>query len=371
MKRMLMWIYMLNKRLYKRWTYVGILVLIFASLLGFVAVSGEDSGFVHVILTRIPGEDDRSTAMIEQLLQEDSIVRFTPMDSAEQGIEAVKDGSADAVWIFPATFEETDAESEPMVRVVEREQNVFLRLSREKLYGLLYQYSARALFVDYTRDKLSQLDHLTEEELLTYFEDCKINDDLFVYDNPVSSGDTASSNYLTAPLKGLLAILCVLGGMAGVLYSLQDEERKAFSNLPVTKRPMIGMLTVLSSAFHVGVVSLLALWVSGLYSLGLWEILSTVLLVLCTVSFAMVLRALFGSMRSFGAVIPTMITAMTFLCPVFFNLTETRYLAHLFPPTYYIHSTYNKSYFLYMCLYCILGLALAQLIGWLKRGKKA
>lgn len=368
MKKMLMWLYMLNKRLYKRGTYLGILLLIFASILGFVAVSKNDSGFVHIALSRMPGEDPRSTALIEELLKENSIVRFTYMEHPEEGIQAVKAGQVDAVWIFPDTFTEKDDGSVPKVRVVEREQTVFLRLSREKLYGLLFESSARALFVEYSRENLPVLDSLTGEELLAYFENCKIDDQLFLSDNPVnSSAEEASSNYLTAPLRGLLAILCVLGGMAGVLYNLQDEERNVFGNLPVAKRPLIAMATVLVSALNVGIVSLLALWSSGLYSLGVGEILNTLLLVLCTVSFSMVVRELFCSIKSFGAMIPTLLTAMSFLCPIFFNLKSARWISHLFPPTYYIHGSYNRNYLLYMFIYCVLCLTLTQVLRLLKK----
>lgn len=354
MKKILTWLYMLNKRLYKRATYVGILLLIFLSVFVFVSVSRNDSGFVHIVLTQMPGEAPESSPLIEKLLSEESILRFTYMEHPDDGIQAVKAGQADALWIFPSSFRATAENPEPSVRVLEREQTVFLRLAREKLYGLLFESSAKALFVRYSRENLPVLHPLTDEELLAYFENCKIDEDLFLTDNPINtSGETLSGHYLTAPLRGLLAILCALGGLAGVLYNLQDEERKIFSALPVAKRPWITMMSVLVSALNIGIVSLLALWGSGLYAFGMGEIFNMLLLVVCTLSFSMVLKELLGTVRSLGSMIPTLIIAMIFLCPVFFRLKEARWIAYLFPPTYYIYGAYNSKYILYGLVYCL------------------
>ena len=367
MRRIFVWLYMLNKRLYKRVTYIGILLLIFASVCAFAVVSRNDSGFVHIALSRIEGEDNTSTLLIQELLQEDSILRFTYIESPEEGIKAVKTGRVDAVWIFPESFESTE-EATPVVRVVEREQTVFLRLAREKLHGLLFEGSAKALFLRYSRENLPVLDAVSDKELLTYFENCKIDEELFIGDSSIdpTEGDT-SIGYLTAPLRGLLAIVCVLAGMAGVLYYMQDEERKIFSNLPEQKRPFVAMMGIFVSALNVGVISLLALWGSGLYDIGLWEILNALLLSVCTVAFSMVLMELFCSIGIFGAMIPTVITAMSVLCPVFFNLRSAKLLAHMFPPTYYIHSAYDRTYILYMCAYSCLCLLLTHLIRVLKK----
>ena len=71
-------------------------------------MSQKDRGFVHIALTGMPGEDLTSTRLIEKLLEEDSILRFTYMEHPEEGLRAVQNGQVDALWIFPASFAEED-----------------------------------------------------------------------------------------------------------------------------------------------------------------------------------------------------------------------------------------------------------------------
>ena len=371
MRNILVWLYMLNKRLYKRGSFVVILLLIFASILGFVAVSQEDRGFVHIALTGMPGDDLTSTRLIEKLVEEDSILRFTYMEHPEEGLRAVQNGQVDALWIFPASFAEEDGGERPAVRVVEREQTVFSRLSREKLHGLLFASAAKDLFVSYSRENLPVLDGFTEEELLSYFENCNIDDELFLTEHSEdSSGNSPSANYLTFPLRGLLGLLCVLGGLAGSLYHLQDEEKKVFSNLPIGKRSLIAVVAPMLAALHVGIVSLPALWGSGLYPVSLREVLNTLLLVLCSTAFSMVIGEIFSDTRSFGVMIPTLLIAMSILCPVFLDLHGAKWLSYLFPPTYYIHGGYEPKYLLYGVAYSLSCVTVAQIIRLFKKGLK-
>lgn len=369
MKRPFAWLYMMNKRLYKRGTYLALMALIFASVCIFTAVSKKDKGFLHIALTQ---KGDEVCGMVQSLLEEDSMIRFTYIDDPEDGIRAVRNGQADALWIFSEELKDHSYEklNFPTVTVVEREQTVFLRLAREKLHSLLFSYNARAVFLDYSRENLPMLNGLSDEQLLSYFENTKIDDELFVFDNPVSqSVQNGSASYLTAPLRGLLAVLCVLGAMAGALYHLQDEERKLFSNLPLRYRPILSFLCVWVSALNIAVVALLSLWASGLYELTLREILNTVLFSLCTTAFAVLLQEICCKIGVYAAMIPALITAMSFLCPVFFNLRSARAVSLFFPPTYYIYGSYHGKYLLYMCAYTLSCLLLAYFLRLLK-GKK-
>ena len=359
MKRMLRWIYFLNKRLYRRGIFPLLLMVIFLATCGFTALSGEDSGFVHIVLTHTREVEEGSPPadMIRELLTQDSIVRFTYMEDPQDGILAVEHGQADAVWIFSGASAQKNS---PLVRVVEREQTVFLRLTREKLYGILFSSSAEALFVDYAQEHLPMLAHLTQEELLEYFDHAAIDEDFFVIDNPLSG--EAVGGYLTAPLRGLLGLLCVLAVMAGVLYDLREEEGKTFSNLPERKRRAVSALSLFLLGLNMGVASLLALWASGLYPISLWEVLCTLVYTLCTVSFCLLLKEIFPKKSSFGAVIPLQVLVMAIVCPVFFEWKQTRGISLLFPTTYYIHSAYDRSYLLYALAYTACCLCLTILI---------
>ena len=370
MKRMLKWMYMLNKRLYKRGTFLVILILLFAAVCAFTVVSKSESGFIHIALAQEDPNNSLSSAIIEDLLAQDSIVLFTYMETPNAAVDAVKSGGVDGAWIFPEIMEQRGAslniEKGNYVRVIEREQNVFLRLAREKLHAVLFQYSARALFVEYRDKNLPMLQDLSEEELLSYFENSKIDEDVFVIDNPVASESGKESSYLTAPLRGILAVITVLGGMAGALYYIQDEEKKLFSNLPLKKRPLIAMLCITIATLNVALISMLALCVSGLYAFSFAELLGTLLYALSAASFCMLLKQIFFNGKLLGSVIPALLILISCVCPVFFNLKQLRMASFLFPPTYSIHVAVDKNYLWYMCLYSIACLTLSAVIGAIK-----
>ena len=180
MKKALKWFYMLNKRLYKKVSFITILALILVSVVAFVLASKGESGFVHVVLAQGNKNDKISSEIVRELINSESLVRFTLAETSDAAIAAVKNGQADTAWIFPenmGSVSDFTLQKGGTIRVVEREQNVFLRLSREKLSSVVFKYSARAFFLSYADEKLPTLSDFSDEELLTYFENAKIDEE--------------------------------------------------------------------------------------------------------------------------------------------------------------------------------------------------
>lgn len=371
MKKALKWLYMLNKRLYKKATFIIILALLLVSVVVFVDASKADSGFVHVVLAQTNKNDKISSEIVKSLLNEESLALFTVAETPEAAINAVKSGQADTAWIFPenmGSLSDFPLGKSGIIRVVEREQNVFLRLAREKLNAVIFKYSARAFFLSYADAKLPTLSGFSDEELLSYFENAKIDEELFIFENPVNKAETKNaSDYLAAPLRGLLGVITVLGGMAGLLYYMNDEEKRQFSNISKRGQSFIAFASVGTATLNISAVAMLALWASGLYRVTLTEIACTLTFALCTASFLMVLKEVFGNIKVFAAVIPAIITIMCAVCPVFFNLKALRLYSFIFPPTYYINCAGNEMYLVYMLAYSAAALTIAFLIRTLKK----
>ncbi len=375
MPKLLKWFWILNKRLYKKASFIAILVLLFLAVCLFAIASQGDSGFVHVVLAQTDKADTLSSKIINDLLAEDSLILFTVEDTPEQALEAVKMGQADSAWIFPEDMAQqlssfVSQKDGDFIRVVEREQTVFSRLSREKLHAALYNYSAKAFFIDYTRDNIPELNNLSDEELLNYYDECKISKELFVFGNPPSaSSGTAESHYLTAPLRGLLGIITVLSGLAAALHYMQDEKKHTFAWVPQKNRWLVGLACISVSTINTALISMIALCVSGLYAFHVREVICALLFALCCASFCLLLKQVFRKIPILGSTIPVFIAMMTCICPVFFVIDQVRLLSFLFPPTYYIHAAYNNSYMAYMLVYVAVCLALSYLLEKLKRGK--
>lgn len=353
---MLKWFFILNKRLYKKASFVSILVLLLVSVILFSFMAKKESGFVRVVLAQEDNSDETSNEIIKSLLDENSMVLFTKAPSPDEAIEDIKSGVADSAWIFPKDMKKelsefANTQTNSFVRVIEREQNVFLRLTREKLHAILYDYSAKAFFINYTRENLKELNDLSDDQLLEYFDSTIINDDLFVFGNPVSNNNKDSNNYLLAPLKGLLGLIIVLGGMAATLYFMQDEKNGIFSFVAHRKKLFVEAACVTVATLNLSFTSMIILFTSGICKFSITEIISAFTYALCCSAFCMILRRLFCNVKLFASIIPALVIIIACICPVFFTIKQVRPLSFLFPPTYYINVSHSSIYLLYMVFY--------------------
>lgn len=355
---------MLNKRLYKKITFVVILLLIPVSALVFRYVAKQESGFLCIVLTQTNQEDTVSKAVVKDLLEQESIILFTEVADASEAVEMVKMGQADAAWIFADRTEEKIQEfvqektlEEKIVNVVVREETVFLRLANEKLFASLFEYCAKEHYIQFARTNAEQLDALSNEELLEYFNSVELNENFFEYG---SRGDleeekTIESNYLITPLRGLFGILIVLCGMAATMYYMEDERRGTFSLVKENKRNLVAYACLGIAILNVAIVALISLFSMGMaVSIGK-EMVGSILYVICCVLFCYLCKLLFKNIRVYGALIPLMIVLMIAICPVFFDLRKIQWLQLLFPPTYYVNIAYNNIYLVYMIVYISVG----------------
>lgn len=347
------WFLLLSKRLYKKLSFVVLLVLIPVCIVTFRFVAKQDSGFVHVILSQHPGGNE--TQIIESLLNEKGAILFSKADSVEAAEEAVRTGQADEAWIFPAhiladTQDFHHGAKEYVVQVITREDRMALRLSREKISAVLYGTCARIYYLDYLRANFAQLNGLSDRDLLVYFEQQQISEDLFVYGNPADQMQTAE-NYLTSPLRGLLAILMLLCGMAATMYYMQDTAAGTFSFVKQRLRGAVALGSVMTAVVNVSAIVLLSLHLSSLAGNLVTEIAMLLAYALSCSAFCLLLKALFPNIHSYCAMLPLITVIMLGICPVFFDFRKLSVIQRIFPPTYYINGVYDSRNLLYMVGY--------------------
>ncbi len=375
MRQLAKWFLMLNKRLYKKATFVILLALIPVSVLVFSVVAQQDSGFLHIVLACTDATDPVSTAVVQELLAEDSLIRFTEAATPDEAVEAVKLGKADEAWLFPADMEGAIRQfaaddAKGFVTIVAREQTVLLRVSHEKLTAALYKYCAQAYYLDFTRTNVPALDTMSERELIRYFDEASISEELFVFGDAEASADTENAvdeNYLTSPLRGLLGVLVVLCGMAATMYYRQDEHTGLFSWVPESRKGYVAFCCLMIAVLNVALAAWLSLFVAGLAGSLLQEWLILLLYTICCSVFCLVLGQLIHSIKLYGALIPLVTVIMIAVCPVFFDIRDFLGVQLLFPPTYYVNALYDSRFVLYMVAYAVAGLLLCWLLGWLRK----
>ena len=357
LKKGTLWLWLLTKRLYKKPTFLAILVLIPLLVLGYGAVARQESGMLTVALY---GDSDSLTQTVfAEMEQSGQLVKYVRCETPEKAELLVRTGKADAAWIFPEdletaldTFTKSPVAKNAFVRVVQREENVMLALCREKLSGALYPYIAEKYYILFLREEFPQMENLTDAELMAYYKDFEVSGDLFAFEN-VAEEKVQQVHYLMSPLRGLLAVVIALGGLATAMYNIRDEENGTFNWLPMRKRIWPELAGQVVAGVNLGLAALLALMATGMaQSLGK-ELVVLLLYSLCSGLFCMLLRRLLGSIRLLGTATPLLIVAMLLLCPVFFDLGAMRRWQQIFPPTYYINGVYDLQYMVRMLFYGI------------------
>lgn len=362
MKRTLKWFLLLNKRLYKKLSFILILLLIPALVFTYSNIAKEDSGVLTIALAQ-EGDDAMASGVIRDLTEQKSIIRFIECESPDAAQELVRKEKADAAWIFPEEMESKVYEfaaggkfKKAFIQVIEGESNVPVAMAREKLSGAMYANCSRALYLSYVRNNVPELSDKTDEELLVHYDAISVNGDFFQFalmESSQAAQEAQDTNYLLTPVRGLLAVVTVLSGLATAMYYMHDDKAGTFSWIPERRKGWVEFGCQMICVLNVTVVIFIALCLSGLaVSVGR-EVLILLLYAICTSLFCMTVRRICGGLAVLGTALPLLIVVMLVVCPVFFDLGMLRQVQYLFPPTYYINAQYSNHFLMLMGIYSI------------------
>lgn len=362
MKRILKWFLLLNKRLYKKLSFILILLLIPVLVFSYSNIAEESSGVITIALAQV-GDDAMASGVIQKLIEENSLVRFLKSETPQAAKELVEEGDADAAWIFPDDMEEkvyrfvaSQSRKNAFIQVVERNSSVPVILAREKLSGAMYENCSKAMYLSYIRNNVPELKDKTEAELLAHYDAISVDGDFFRFsfmESSQSAQEAQDANYLLTPVRGLLAVVMVLSGLAMAMYYMRDDRAGTFSWIPERKQAAVEFGCQMICVLNVSAVVLIALTFGGLaVSLGR-EVLILLLYAVCTALFSMTVRRLCGKLTVLGTVLPLLIVVMLVVCPVFFDLGMLRSLQYIFPPTYYINAQYSDRFLVLMGIYAV------------------
>lgn len=359
----------LCKRLLHKKSFVIILLLI-PVIIGATwgIVSTGDGGVITVTLAMQDGEDATAKEIVTELAAEKGLIRFIACDSPEEAVENVRDGSADVAWIFPKNlkariekFARNTSSFNSFVTVVQREDNVLLRLSQEKLNSALYPHISRVLFADRMNAEFPELDedainniyNLVDAEGEELFEFLYMNGD-----ESLTVREEKDNGFLLSPLRGILAIMIVIGGIAVSMFYMQDEQRGVFDRLPRGANFSFACIYHAAAVAMMGVVVLITLFAIQMTTIIWLEILALVAYCVATVGFCMGLRLIVRDIRLFGSIATVLVVIMAVLCPVFLKAPDLPFIQYLLPTYHYLNVFSNTNFLLYMLIYDVVSLAL-------------
>lgn len=357
MKKIFMWFLLLNKRLYKKITYIAILLLIPVFVAIFSISAKEPSGIVTIALANENPNNVVTKEIIQELKRDTKVISFQEL-SPEMAKANVSAGKVDAAWIFPAdmtrrvmAYINHENNCTGFITVIEREQTIPLMLSREKLSSAVHTQVVKQTFLKHVREVAPEAANASDQELLDFLYNADVSGELFEFRDIDGNERNENVNYLTAPIRGILAVLVAVCAMVTAMYYQNDLDHGIFALLPERKRVFAEFGYQMISAINIMVFVVAALLIAGLGA-ALWkEIVIFLLVTIGSSLFGMLMRMIFGGRRGMAVMIPVMTIVMMVVCPVFFDFDSVRLLQYVLPPTYFINCAFNKLYFLYLAIY--------------------
>jgi ABC-2 type transport system permease protein len=234
--------------------------------------------------------------------------------------------------------------------VTEREDTVFLRLAREQLAAALYPEASYTLFRTYLIEKLDAPADAPEAFFREYYNTSIAEDSIIVFSR-LDGGDAAGADFLVAPVRGLLALLLMLTGLASAMYYNAEERRETFLRLPAVQRRALPLLYHLTALLPMALAALIALAFAGLLGPALREVGVMALYCLAAAVFSELVRKLCRSQALLAALLPVLMALMLALCPIFIDLKILGPVRHLLPPYYYLHAVHGGVYVAYLALF--------------------
>ncbi len=367
---------LLQKRFFKRRLYLALLlaapILVFAMRLA----AKETPGILHIAVYQTGEDPEGSGALAKTLTALTGVVRYEEVPSEEAGQEMVRQKEADCLLILPPNLEEAidgflRGKNGP-IGLFTRSDTVITRLIREQVYGYLQPILVERTALRFL-GKQKDLSDITPEELKVEYRaiSSKWNfPNIFrisYIDN--TDYDPDAANYLTSPLRGLLAIYLLLFAIASALFYLADVQDGIFAWTPYKRRPLFPLTYILGGTIPGAATVLLGLALSGSFT-SIWrELLLVVIYTVSCATFAAILLSLFPSIRVLGASIPILLMISLVIAPIFVDLRSLSAVQHLHPTFYYLAALHSETILTHGLIYLAVTLALSAGLLILRRRK--
>ena len=357
--------FILNKRLLKKPAFLSILLLIPILVCALaIASDGGENGVLTVSLAAFDYSDPLASEIIDDLQNERGLVRFIKTENPAQAQALVESGKADAAWIFPDQMKKKIDEfvsfpnpRNAFVAVIQREDNILLKISHEKLNAVLYPYLSLALTENYVYVNIISQQELDESTLKEFYDAVSAEgDDLFklTYSSDQGSVNGESANYLLSPVRGLMAVAILLCGFAAAMFYMRDEEMGTFDRMPIKRRFFFSLGYHSVAVTDIALIALVTLLITGLSVGFLRELFAMIVYILITVGFCIGLRLLCRDIRILGALAPVITVVSTVLCPIFFISPDLPIIQYLLPTYYYVNAIYKPEFLGFALIYAVI-----------------
>ena len=347
--------WLIQKRVALKPIFIAVLLLI-VLLSAVYPLLSNGGGSVITVAIYADERDEAVKPVVEDLVGHRGMIVCYTVDSAEAAREAVVNGTADAGWVFLPDLNDRigrflsgdDPDDRAIVMCYEKENNVYLNLSRERLFTAMFESVSRAVFVE-EMFRVSGAEP-TEENIRRYFSESIRKDELIEFRDG-SNNLLQKQDYMISPLKGLLAILIFAGGMAAAIMCAKDEHSGIY--LAVGRGRALGfkLLEIFIPTLDLGLAVYAALALLGLIAEPGRDALLLFAYVLASAALCFLLAEILRTPVRLSIALLLIILLSIAAAPIFISIGQLRALSYCLPCYHYLVGEYNDDGILYLFLY--------------------
>lgn len=395
MKKMLVWSLLLSKRLFKRPSFILILLLLPVVLIAYRYILTEDSDTLRVALY-CEESDEFSGEIIDALTESDSFATYYRVSSEEEAVNDVAASRAECAYIFSEDLEKAVLEKDydDTITVFSSDNTQYKALINEEVFCAVYHGFSDdvmvSILLDYEKEQAKEdpdYEPLGEEairELLAERRSARETDMFTFYyidgkdtehSELTTEENTEEMNYLTRPIRGTVALFVLLSGLAGLVFWFQDNSEGRFNAFAYYKRPLLSLGSLFLPVMLAGVMGLVCIFLSGIGKNPFFEIAMMLLYMLLTTGFCNLLRLFLPSVNTACATIPILVLTSYICAPVILDISPhlpaIRYVRVLLTVNYYLQTFISSSMIPQFVLASLLLLPVTVLLDYMGRfGRK-
>ncbi|MCQ2521466.1 MAG: ABC transporter permease [Lachnospiraceae bacterium] len=319
------------------------LVLLLMPLFTFLLSLGSSKGSDTIPIGYYIHDDGESGEIIQEALQNaDGLFSFICYDDVSFMQDDVINGKLECAYEFPGDYYEKIMahERKQLITRYTSASSTMSQVTDETVFSLLFNHAERLAIIDYltTQSDIATYNDVlyTRDDIEAAYERYSLTETAFSihYEKEPDSAPLRASDILFSPLKGILAHLVLLAGLAGGLAFYKDPNHYGYRQMKI--RLFSVCIPTLSSAC----MAFLCLVISGKEKRLLFAGLGLLVYTIMVILFTLLLTAIIKNSLLYTAVLPLYLLFSLLLTPVFFDLTlwlpVLRYASYLFIPGYYL-----------------------------------
>lgn len=351
MKKIGLWFWLLTKRQLKSIAFWLVLILIPLAawiIPGIDAFEEEPTNYVALY-----SYDNSivSKGTIEELLENNSVYTFYLCDSEEMLYEDVRSGNAQCGYVFNSNVTEKikDKKYDKIVKMVKKENSLIASVVNESFFSAYFKYFTKIILIDYveTNKGFSGMDPeglvQLEGAYNVYLESdvtAGVDFEMLGDGEDFSETEIIEVKESVFPLRSIMAILIMAGGMLGVVTWLSDREKGVF--IPMRRDFVIAgqFLYVLIPTGFLGISTIVSLIVCKEADNILHECGAMLLYVAIITIFGAICCVTIKRSYTMVSIMPIVIIVSLIVCPVFMDLVlyipALNLIRKILIPYYYI-----------------------------------